>query len=211
MHAERNHRDRACPRATWRPVVAVALLAWALAAGAAELDRRQPATIEADRAEMDRGAGESRYFGDVVFVQGSLRLTGDTLTIHTREGVVRRAEATGEPARVRQETEDGRIVRAHGRTIDYDAAEGLVVLTGDAELLRDGERFAAGKIRYWPDTRRVEGGRGEDGERVRIRIEPEQQDSATGGDAGAGNGGADAQSGGSDGGGGGEAPAGEGS
>ncbi len=47
------------------------------------------------------------------------------------------------------------------------------VLTGDAELQRDGEHFAAGKIRYWPESGRVEGRRGEDGERVQIRIEPD--------------------------------------
>ncbi len=151
------------------------LVAVALAGGhalAREDDREQPATIEADRAEIDRASGESVYFGDVVFEQGTLHLTGDRLTISTREGVVERAEARGEPARVRQETDDGRMVRAHGRTIDYNAADGLLVLTGDAELQRDGERFAAGKIRYWPDSGRVEGGRGDDGGRVQIRIEP---------------------------------------
>jgi lipopolysaccharide export system protein LptA len=151
-------------------VVAAALLG--ASAEAREDDREKPATIEADRAEIDRASGESVYFGDVVFEQGTLHLTGDRLAITTREGAVQQAEARGEPARIRQETDDGRLVRAHGRTIDYDAAEGLVVLTGDAELQRDGERFAAGKIRYWPDSGRVEGGRGDDGERVQIRIEP---------------------------------------
>lgn len=158
------------------------LVAAALAGGPAQAredDREQPATIEADRAEIDRASGESLYFGNVVFEQGTLHLTGDRVAVATREGVVEQAEARGEPARIRQETDDGRMVRAHGRTIDYDAGEGLVVLTGDAELQRDGERFAAGKIRYWPDSGRVEGDRGEDGERVQIRIEP---------DAGSGNG-----------------------
>ncbi len=151
---------------------------------AREDDREQPATIEADRAEIDRASGQSLYFGNVVFEQGTLHLTGDRLSIATREGVVDRAEAQGEPARIRQENDAGQLVRARGRTIDYDAGEGLVVLTGNAELQRDGERFAAGKIRYWPDSGRVEGGRGEDGERVQIRIEP---DSGNGGDEGDGD------------------------
>ncbi|MDZ7787151.1 MAG: lipopolysaccharide transport periplasmic protein LptA [Halofilum sp. (in: g-proteobacteria)] len=140
---------------------------------AREDDRQQPATIEADRAEIDRASGESLYFGNVVFEQGTLRLTGDRVAIVTREGTVDRAEAQGEPARIRQENDQGQMVRAHGRTIDYDAGEGLIVLTGNAELQREGERFAAGKIRYWPDSGRVEGGRGDDGGRVQIRIEPE--------------------------------------
>lgn len=148
---------------------------------AREDDRRQPATIEADRAEIDRASGKSLYFGNVVFEQGTLRLTGERVTIVTRAGVIDYAEARGDPARIRQETDAGQLVRAHGRTIDYDASEGLIVLTGNAELQRDGERFAAGRIRYWPDSGRVEGGRGEDGGRVRIRIVPEADNG--GGDA----------------------------
>lgn len=153
--------------------LALAALVAAGPAPAREADRRQPATIEADRAEVDRASGQSRYFGDVVFEQGTLRITGDRLTITTDAGIVQRAEAQGEPARIQQRSDADRMVRARGRRIDYNAAEGLITLTGDAELQRDGERFAAGRIRYWPDSRRVEGGRGEDGGRVRIRIEPE--------------------------------------
>ena len=155
-----------------RSLLVIAVLAGA-PAHARDDDRQQPATIEADRAEIDRASGESLYFGNVVFEQGTLRLTGDRVAIATREGTVDRAEAQGDPARIRQENNQGQMVRAHGRTIDYDAAEGLVVLTGNAELQRDGERFAAGKIRYWPDSGRVEGDRGDDGGRVQIRIEPE--------------------------------------
>lgn len=153
------------------------LLAAAMLAGAPvqarEDDRQQPATIEADRAEIDRASGESLYLGNVLFEQGTLHLTGDRVAIARREGVVDQAKAQGEPARIRQENDQGQIVRAHGRTIDYNAGEGLIVLTGNAELEREGERFTAGRIRYWPDSGRVEGGRGDDGGgRVQIRIEP---------------------------------------
>ena len=167
------------------PLLAVVGMLAAPPVMAREDDRRQPATIEADRAEIDRASGESLYLGNVVFEQGTLRLTGDRVAVRTREGVIERAEAQGEPARIRQENDLGQMVRAHGRTIDYDAGEGLIVLTGDAQLQRDGERFAAGRIRYWTDSGRVEGGRGDDGERVQIRIEP---DAGNGGDDGEGDG-----------------------
>lgn len=171
-------RSRSGPARTTRRCAALAAALWVLAAGAADEDRQQPATIESDRAEIDRDAGQSRYFGNVVFVQGSLRLTSDELTITAEDGAVQQATASGTPARVRRETETGRLVRANAATIDYDAQAGLIVLTGEAELLRDGERFAAGKIRYWTESRRVEGGRGDDGERVRIRLEPGEQESS---------------------------------
>lgn len=149
--------------------------ALALAAGglaAREDDRRQPASIEADRAEIDQPAGTSRYYGDVVFTQGTLHIRGSTLVVHAPAGRVQRAEARGEPAHIRQETDAGRSVHARARYIEYDAATPRITLVGEAELTRDGDRFAAGRIRYWPDTGRVEAGRGEDGDRVRIRIEP---------------------------------------
>lgn len=190
--AEPSARSRQRPQ--WRAVdgsdirallLASLLVAGMLAAGPAtarEGDRGQPATIEADRAEIDRASGQSLYFGNVVFEQGTLRLTGDRVAVVTREGVIQRAEAQGNPARIRQENDIGQMVRAHGRTIDYDASEGLVVLTGDAELQREGERFAAGRIRYWPESGRVEGSRGDDGERVQIRIEPDADNGNEGGE-----------------------------
>jgi len=150
----------------------LAALSWAPVAGARESDRGQPANVEADRVEIDRQAGVSRYYGDVVFTQGTLRLTGDTVTLRAPGGVVRHATAVGKPATVRQESDAGDRVRAHAHVIEYDAAGDRVTLTGEAELLREGERFAAGHIVYRPSTGRVEATRGSNGERVRIRIEP---------------------------------------
>lgn len=160
-------------RHPWAPLALAVLLAAAPAA-AREGDRRQPANVEADRVEIDREAGVSRYYGNVVFTQGTLRLTGARVDLRAPGGVVRHATAVGTPARVRQETDSGEVVRAHARTIEYDAAAGRVTLTGDAELLREGERFAAGRIVYRQASGRLEAGRGEDGQRVRIRIEPER-------------------------------------
>lgn len=166
------------------------LLALALAAAPAvarEGDRRQPADVEADRVEIDRGTGVSHYYGNVVFTQGTLRLTGDRVDLRAPGGVMEHATAVGTPARVRQETDAGELVRAHARTIEYDAVEGLVTLTGDAELLRTGERFAAGRIVYRQESGRLEAGRGDDDQRVRIRIEPAERDGDDG-EGGAGPG-----------------------
>lgn len=157
-----------------RPALLGLALALACAPAAArEDDRRQPAEIEADRAEIDRAAGVQRYYGNVVFTQGTLRITGDTVVVEATGGRVRRARAEGTPATVRQESDAGRLMRANGHEIDYEADVPRVTLTGDAELFRGSDRFAAGRIRYWPETGRVEAGGDGDGDRVRIRIEPE--------------------------------------
>jgi len=163
-------------------VVALVILLSVLSpARAREGDRSEPATIEADRAEIERPDGVQRYFGDVVFEQGSLRITGDEMTVRAPGGVIEFAVTIGEPATTRQETDAGEIVDAEARRIEYHADEQLVILTGDAVVTRGGERFAAGRIRYRTDTGRVvagaDAGSAPDGEsgRVRIRIEPDAE------------------------------------
>lgn len=154
-------------------LIALALAVAPATATARDSDRDAPAQIEADRAEIDRAAGVSRYYGNVVYTQGTLRITGDRVTVRAPGGEIRYAESNGRPATVRQETDAGDLVRAQARTIVYRAEVPRVTLTGEAELHREGDRFAAGQIRYWPDTGRVEADQGEDGGRVEIRIAPE--------------------------------------
>ena len=165
------------PRPALLPIVGLLAALAAGVAGARDDDRAQPATIEADRVEVLRPEGVSHYYGDVVFVQGSLRITGAEMTLRAPGGAVEFAETIGEPATVRQETDAGAIVDAEGRRIEYQADAQLITLTGDAVMRRGGERFAAGRIRYRTDTGRVEAGAEGNGgdERVRIRIEPEPE------------------------------------
>lgn len=155
-----------------RALFAAALLVVGLSALAAEPSRDEPATIESDRAELDRERGVSRYFGNVEFIQGELRITGERMDIRAPEGSLRRAETDGEPARVFHVTANGERIRARARRIVYEPGIPRVTLTGSAEVERGGDRFRAGRIVYAPDTGRVDADQDED-ERVRITIQPE--------------------------------------
>ncbi len=165
-------------------VAALALALWVPAAAAQDAERQAPASIEADRAEIDRPAGVSRYFGNVVFEQGTLRITGERMIVHAPEGVLQHAEVDGDRAVIRQRTEGGRIVHARARHIDYRAAEDLAVLNEQAEVQRGQDRFTAAHIEYRLDSGRIDASGGDDGGRVRIRIEPQQDGGGSGGDAG---------------------------
>ena len=44
-------------------------------------DRNQPINVQADSAEMDDKRGVAIYRGDVIITQGTLKITGDTVTI----------------------------------------------------------------------------------------------------------------------------------
>ena len=149
-----------------------AALTVALPASAGELGRDEPATIESDRAELDREQGVSRYFGNVEFVQGDLRITGERMDIQAPDGNLRRAETEGDPARIFHVTAEGERIRARAQRIVYEPDVPRVTLTGSAEVERGGDRFRAGRIAYAPDTGRVDAER-DDGERVRITIQPE--------------------------------------
>ena len=63
------------------------LLIVAACASALDSDREQPIQIEADEAVRDEMVGETRYEGNVVLTQGSLRITADRIAIrHDAKG-----------------------------------------------------------------------------------------------------------------------------
>ena len=66
-------------------------------------DRDQPVRIQADSAELDEGKGVAVYRGNVIITQGSLKITGDAVTIsQNRQKEVDVFTATGKPAQYEQ-------------------------------------------------------------------------------------------------------------
>ena len=70
-------------------------------AGAAALptDREQPIRVQADSAELDDKQGVAVYRGGVVITQGTLKITGDTVTItQNAQGDIEIFTSVGKPA-----------------------------------------------------------------------------------------------------------------
>ncbi len=153
------------------PLIALGL-AVSLPGMAVAFSPAEPATIEADRAEIDHPGGISRYFGNVELIQGDLRLTGDRLEVDAPEGELARVEATGEPARLEHRSTEGEPIRARARTVVYEPGLPRVTLRGSAVIEQGRDRFSAGRIVYAPDTGRLEADRNDD-ERVRMTIDPQ--------------------------------------
>ena len=66
-------------------------------------DENQPIQIEADTAELDDLNHVSIYRGDVIATQGSIRMTGDILTVHfTDDNDMEILIIEGQPATYRQ-------------------------------------------------------------------------------------------------------------
>lgn len=123
--------------------------AWALPS-----DREQPIRIQADSAELDDKNGVAVYRGTVIITQGTLKITGDTVTItQTPTGDIDVFTAVGQPAYYEQlPATDKQIVKAYGLTIQYFAANERIVLIDQAKVIQEGNVFEGEKIVY--DTQR---------------------------------------------------------
>ncbi|ATH83568.1 lipopolysaccharide transport periplasmic protein LptA [Ectopseudomonas mendocina] len=123
--------------------------AWALPS-----DRNQPIRIQADSAELDDKQGVAVYRGDVIITQGTLKITGDTVTItQTASGDIDVFTSVGNLAYYEQKPAvDKEIVKAYGRTIQYFSSNERIVLIDQAKVIQEGNTFEGEKIVY--DTRR---------------------------------------------------------
>lgn len=123
--------------------------AWALPS-----DRDQPIRIQADSAELDDKQGVAVYRGDVIITQGTLKITGDTVTItQTASGDIDVFTSVGNLAYYEQKPAvDKEIVKAYGKTIQYFASNERIVLIDQAKVIQEGNTFEGEKIVY--DTHR---------------------------------------------------------
>lgn len=133
--------------------------AWALPE-----DRNQPIRVQADTAELDDRQGVAVYRGDVVITQGSMKITGDTVTITQNEGGdVEVFTSIGKPAYYEQKpSADKEVVKAYGLTIQYFASNERIVLIDQAKVVQEGNTFEGEKIVYDTQRQIVNAGRATD-------------------------------------------------
>jgi len=119
--------------------------AWAL-----PTDRDQPIHIQSDDAQLDDKQGIATYKGNVIITQGSMKITGNTVTItRTQTGEVDVFTAVGNLAYYEQKPAvDKPIVQAYGVTIQYFAALDRIILIDKAKVINDGNTSEGEKIVY---------------------------------------------------------------
>jgi lipopolysaccharide export system protein LptA len=147
-------------------------------AGALSTDKDQPLDLEADSAEIDEARGMSIYTGNVIAIQGSMRLESDRLVVFHSGTKAERLEAEGQPARF-QQLADGspEPVKARARKLEYRFDSEELVLTGDAIVLQGKDTFQSDRITYDRVRSVVKGGAAAKGkERVRITVDPKGRD-----------------------------------
>lgn len=113
-------------------------------------DSEQPIHIEADRADLDDKKGTAIYRGDVVVTQGTLKITGDTVTVvRHHNGEIESFTSVGQPAYYEQIPDiDKELVQAYGITIQYLVQQDTIIITDQARVVQEQDTFLGEKIVY---------------------------------------------------------------
>jgi len=158
---------------------------WALST-----DKDQPIEIEADNADLDNEKGVTIYRGNVVLTQGTVRMTGDTMTVYFKDGDLDTLIMEGKPARYRQLPDNSKIYdEAEALRMEYYELKSLVILIDKASFKQEGLSFSGNRIEYDTEHSRVkargsikqQSGTGNSGasssgdERVKIILKPRKK------------------------------------
>lgn len=137
-----------------KTIARLLLLPWLLASGNAVLalssDSEQPIEIEANAAELDDEKGVTVYTGNVIVTQGSIRMTGDKMTVYyTEDKDLDTVVMVGQPATYRQLPDNSDVYdEAEARRMEFYELQNLIVLIDDAEVRQEGLRFSGNRIEY---------------------------------------------------------------
>lgn len=125
-------------------------LVWAAGAVALSTDKDQPIEIEADYAQLDESKQMTIYTGGVVVVQGSIRMTGDKLTVYyDEEQQLKDAYLEGRPAYFKQRP-DGKDEDFEGWALkmEYHAKDDLLHLIDEARLKQGQQTMTGARMSY---------------------------------------------------------------
>lgn len=110
-------------------------------------DQQQPIHVTANSAVQENTT--VTYRGNVIIVQGTVRIEADQVVIHHEKGKLQKAIATGKPARFQQQPEaDGGLITGSATTLIYHNSDQRVELLQDALVDRDKSTVKSDRIEY---------------------------------------------------------------
>lgn len=138
-------------------------------------DQHQPIHVTSDSAVQENNM--VTYRGNVVVVQGSIRIEADQVVINHEKGKLQRAVATGKPVRFQQQPDnEGGLITGNASTVIYYSADQRVELLQDALVDRDKSTVRGNRIEYLlpSKTVRAEGSVNNQPGRVDMVFQPSQ-------------------------------------
>ena len=113
-------------------------------------DKDQDLEIESDSAQLDDTKNISIYTGNVVVVQGSMRITGNKMTIYyTDDNKLEKIIMEGQPSTFRQMPDNSTIYdEAEAVVMEYYELNNLIVLKQNAKVKQGDKRLIADHVEY---------------------------------------------------------------
>lgn len=144
---------------------------------ALESDRQKPLEVNANSTDGTLGDGVTTLRGAVDIRQGTLHITADEAEVVKADGRVQQVTFRGKPAFLEQEIEEQGLVQATAQTIDYSVANGLVTLSGSADVKHPQYQISGELLTYDLNIQHFKGSGDNNGNgRIRIRLDPEVLD-----------------------------------
>lgn len=145
---------------------------WAL-----ESDPDQPITIDSNTATYDDVTTTSIYTGNVISIQGSIRVNSDKLVVYFVEGDAEKLVFTGNKAKFKQTPNPGaEDITGEALTGEYYPKKNLLKLIDDATVWQGSATYTSDLIEY--DSKRSivkAGDKASDAKRVHVLLKPKQK------------------------------------
>ncbi len=143
--------------------------AWGLAS-----DAEQPIVIDSDTASYDDKADISIYTGNVISVQGSIKVHSDKLVVYFVEGEADKLVFTGNKAKFRQKPNEGdEDITGEALTGEYYPKKNLLILINEGTVWQGNTTYSSDYIQYDIKTSLVNAGeKTSDSKRVHVIVKP---------------------------------------
>jgi lipopolysaccharide export system protein LptA len=151
---------------------------WAL-----ESDPDQPISIDSNTATYDDVTATSTYTGNVISVQGSIRVNSDKLVVFFLDGEANKLVFTGDKAKFKQTPSEGdEDITGEALTGEYYPKKNLLILIDEATVWQGNATYKSDLIEYDSKRSIVKAGeKSSDAKRVHVLLQPKQKtDNKTG-------------------------------
>lgn len=141
---------------------------------ALESDGDQPIIIDSDTATYDDVKAISTYTGNVISIQGSIRVNSDKLVVYFIDGEADKMVFTGNLAKFKQTPHEGdQDITGEALTGEYYPKKNLLILIDKATVWQGSGAYASDFIEYDLKTSLVKAGEKESAsKRVHVVLQP---------------------------------------
>ena len=140
-------------------------------------DANQPIDVTYDSSQLLLDEGKQVYYGSpekpAQITQGTLKITGQEITIERSDGEVKKVTVTGTPAHYEQQPAiDQAVVTAEGETIILDYATQHMSAIGQVRFTQGNDQWTGCQVDYYLESRQLSTPRCADGSQARVILAP---------------------------------------